>query len=72
LQAEEQAAKIALKQRFPLMLFMFPTLLAVLVGPSAIQVARPLLPTMTAMPGGEAIERTAFTGEFHVCVGPVS
>ncbi|MCX4148163.1 hypothetical protein PQR70_10270 [Paraburkholderia madseniana] len=50
--AEEQAAKIALKRLFPLMLFIFPTLLAGLVGPSAIQVARPLLPTMTAMSGG--------------------
>lgn len=52
LHAEEQAAKIALKRLFSLMLFIFPTLLAVLVGPSAIQVARPLLPTMTAMSGG--------------------
>ncbi|MFM0074749.1 type II secretion system F family protein [Paraburkholderia sediminicola] len=52
LRAEEQAAKIALKLLFPLMFFIFPTLLVVLVGPSAIQVARQLLPTMTAMSGG--------------------
>ncbi|MGF6770359.1 tight adherence protein C [Paraburkholderia sp. GAS199] len=52
LRAEEQAAKIALKLLFPLMFFIFPTLLAVLVGPSAIQVARQLFPTMRAMSGG--------------------
>lgn len=51
LRAEEQAAKIALKLLFPLMFFIFPTLLVVLVGPSAIQVARQLLPTMSGMGG---------------------
>jgi len=52
MRAEEQAAKIALKLLFPLMFFIFPTLLTVLVGPSAIQVVRQLLPTMAAIPGG--------------------
>ncbi|CAE6688385.1 hypothetical protein R75461_00092 [Paraburkholderia nemoris] len=52
LRAEEQAAKIALKLLFPLMFFIFPTLLAVLVGPSAIQVVRQLFPAMAAMSGG--------------------
>lgn len=37
--AEEEAAKIALKLLFPLIFFIFPTLLIVLVGPAGIQVA---------------------------------
>ena len=48
--AEETATKIALKLLFPLIFFIFPTLLLVLLGPSMIQVYRVLLP---AMPGGE-------------------
>jgi tight adherence protein C len=40
LMAEEAAAKIALKLLFPLIFFIFPTLLMVLVGPAAIQVSR--------------------------------
>jgi tight adherence protein C len=52
LRAEEQAAKIALKLLFPLMFFIFPTLLTVLIGPSVIQVVRQLFPTMSAMTGG--------------------
>ena len=38
--AEEAAAKIALKLLFPLIFFIFPTLLMVLVGPAGIQIAR--------------------------------
>jgi tight adherence protein C len=38
--AEEAAAKIALKLLFPLIFFIFPTLLMVLVGPAAIQIGR--------------------------------
>lgn len=45
--AEEQAAKIALKLLFPLIFFIFPTLLLVLLGPAFIQIYRVLLPTMT-------------------------
>jgi tight adherence protein C len=45
--AEEAAAKIALKLLFPLIFFIFPTLLIVLVGPAGIQIAR----TMTRMAG---------------------
>lgn len=52
LRAEEQAAKIALKLLFPLMFFIFPTLLAVLVGPSAIQIVRQLSPAVQGIAGG--------------------
>ncbi len=45
--AEEAAAKIALKLLFPLIFFIFPTLLIVLVGPAGIQIAR----TMGRMAG---------------------
>lgn len=45
--AEELAAKIALKLLFPLIFFIFPTLLIVLVGPAGIQIAR----TMGKMSG---------------------
>lgn len=44
--AEEQAAKIALKLLFPLIFFIFPSLMVVLMGPAIIQVYRVLLPTM--------------------------
>jgi tight adherence protein C len=44
--AEEAAAKIALKMMFPLIFCIFPTVLAVLVGPAAIQIMRTLLPAM--------------------------
>jgi tight adherence protein C len=43
--AEEQAAKIALKLLFPLIFFIFPSLLVVLMGPAFIQIYRVLLPT---------------------------
>ena len=52
LRAEEQAAKIALKLLFPLMFCIFPTLIAVLIGPAAIQIVRQLFPVMSAMSGG--------------------
>jgi tight adherence protein C len=45
--AEEQAAKIALKLLFPLIFFIFPSLLVVLMGPAFIQIYRILLPTMS-------------------------
>lgn len=45
--AEETAAKIALKLLFPLIFFIFPTLLLVLLGPSMMQIYRVLLPAMT-------------------------
>ncbi|WNC93834.1 type II secretion system F family protein [Paraburkholderia sp. FT54] len=52
LRAEEQAAKIALKLLFPLMFFIFPALLTVLIGPSAIQIVRQLFPAIHSMTGG--------------------
>ena len=45
--AEEQAAKIALKLLFPLIFFIFPSLLVVLMGPAFIQIYRVLLPGMS-------------------------
>lgn len=44
--AEELAAKIPLKLLFPLVLFIFPSLMLVLLGPAFIQVYRVLIPTM--------------------------
>jgi tight adherence protein C len=52
LRAEEKAAKIALKLLFPLMFFIFPTLIVVLVGPAAIQIVRQLFPVMMAGSAG--------------------
>jgi tight adherence protein C len=45
--AEELAAKIPLKLLFPLVFFVFPSLLMVLLGPAFIQVYRIMLPTLT-------------------------
>ena len=44
--AEEAAAKIALKLLFPLIFFIFPSLLVVLMGPAFIQIYRIMLPAM--------------------------
>ena len=44
--AEETAAKIALKLLFPLIFFIFPALLVVLMGPAFLQISRVLLPRM--------------------------
>ena len=46
LRAEEAAAKIALKLLFPLIFFIFPSLLVVLMGPAMIQIYRIMLPSM--------------------------
>lgn len=47
--AEEQAAKIALKLLFPLIFFIFPSLLVVLLGPAILHLYRGLIPTMTGL-----------------------
>ena len=44
--AEEAAAKVALKLMFPLIFFIFPTLLMVLMGPAIIQIGHTLLPAL--------------------------
>lgn len=46
MRAEERAAKIALKLLFPLMFCIFPTLLAVLMGPAFIHIYRSLSPSL--------------------------
>ena len=45
--AEEAAAKIAVKMLMPLIFFIFPTLMLVLLGPAMIQIQRVLLPSMS-------------------------
>jgi tight adherence protein C len=47
LRAEELAAKIPLKLLFPLVFFIFPSMLLVLLGPAFIQIYRILLPTLS-------------------------
>lgn len=47
--AEEAAAKVSLKLLFPLIFFIFPTLMVILIGPAILQIYRNLLPMM----GGE-------------------
>ena len=44
--AEEQATKTAVKLIFPLVLFIFPAIFVVLVGPAAISIVRTLMPAL--------------------------
>ncbi len=47
LRAEEDAAKIPLKLLFPLIFFIFPSLLLVLMGPAVMSISRTLIPTLS-------------------------
>ncbi|RZT42925.1 type II secretion system F family protein [Cupriavidus agavae] len=49
--AEERAAKIAVKLLFPLIFFIFPSLMVVLLGAPALQFYRSLMPFMTSQGG---------------------
>ena len=48
MRAEETAAKISLKLLFPLIFFIFPSLLVVLMGPAMLQIYNVLLPSLAS------------------------
>jgi tight adherence protein C len=50
--AEEKAAKTAVQLIFPLVLFIFPGIFVVLVGPAAVTMVREMLPMMQQSSGG--------------------
>jgi tight adherence protein C len=45
--AEEQAAKLAIKMILPMVLFIFPAVFIVILGPAVIAIVRDLLPALT-------------------------
>jgi len=46
--AEEKAAKMAVKLTMPLILFIFPAILVVLLGPAGLKIAKILVPVLTS------------------------
>jgi tight adherence protein C len=46
--AEEKAAKMAVKLTMPLILFIFPAILIVLLGPAGLKIAKVLVPVLTS------------------------
>ena len=44
--AEEKAAKLAIKMVLPMMLFIFPGIIIVILGPAFLAIVRDLLPTL--------------------------
>jgi tight adherence protein C len=46
MRAEEGAAKVPTKMLLPLVLFIFPSIIMVIMGPAAIQIIRNLLPML--------------------------
>ena len=44
--AEEQAAKVPTKMLFPLVVFIFPSIIMVIMGPAAIQIVRTIMPML--------------------------
>jgi tight adherence protein C len=48
--AEEHAAKMSIKMLPPLVFFIFPAILVVLLGPALIMIARYLIPGLTGQP----------------------
>jgi tight adherence protein C len=44
--AEETAAKSTVKMVFPLVLFIFPAIFVVLIGPGALRIIKQLLPAI--------------------------
>jgi tight adherence protein C len=46
--AEEKAAKTAIKLTMPLILFIFPAILVVLLGPAGLKIMKVLLPVLNS------------------------
>ncbi|RJF92633.1 type II secretion system F family protein [Noviherbaspirillum saxi] len=47
MRAEELAAKVPTKMLFPLVVFIFPSIIMVIIGPAVIQVVRTILPMLS-------------------------
>ncbi|AIY42970.1 Type II/IV secretion system protein TadC [Collimonas arenae] len=49
MRAEEMAAKVPTKMLFPLVVFVFPSIIMVIMGPAAIQIVRTILPMLNGL-----------------------